>query len=88
MEVRTDSRFHRDLRRIRDNDLRDRIRDVIESIESASTIPEIPGIRKMTARGNFYRIRVRDYRLGLEIEGDVVTLVRFGHRREIYRRFP
>ncbi|NPA92437.1 MAG: type II toxin-antitoxin system RelE/ParE family toxin, partial [Chloroflexi bacterium] len=37
---------------------------------------------------SFYRIRLGDYRLGLEIEGDTVVFVRFLHRRDIYRYFP
>lgn len=36
----------------------------------------------------YYRIRVGDYRLGLALEGDTVILVRFLHRKEIYRYFP
>ena len=35
-----------------------------------------------------YRIRIGDYRLGLEMDGDVAVLVRFRHRREFYRYFP
>ena len=42
----------------------------------------------MSASGNFYRIRVGSYRIGVEVEDDVVILLRFGHRSEIYRRFP
>ena len=38
--------------------------------------------------GDFYRIRVGDYRLGLELEGEEVVFVRCLHRREIYRYFP
>jgi mRNA-degrading endonuclease RelE of RelBE toxin-antitoxin system len=29
-----------------------------------------------------------DYRLGLVIEDDIVTLVRILHRKDIYRYFP
>lgn len=39
-------------------------------------------------RGAYYRIRVGDYRLGLEVEGDVVVFVRCLHRRDMYRYFP
>lgn len=88
MEVRFDSSFDRDLKQIRDDDLRLRVERAIESAESASTVPEIPGIKRLRAKGSFYRIRVGDYRIGVEVEGAVVKLVRFGHRSEIYRGFP
>ena len=88
MEVRSDASFDRDLKQIRDDDLRLRVERAIESAESASTVPEIPGIRRLKATGSFYRIRIGDYRIGVEVEGEVVILVRFGHRREVYRSFP
>ncbi|MBP1468695.1 type II toxin-antitoxin system RelE/ParE family toxin [Candidatus Chloroploca sp. M-50] len=36
----------------------------------------------------YYRIRIGDYRLGLFVEDDTITVVRFLHRRDIYRYFP
>ena len=88
MEVRFDASFDRDLRRIRDADLRRRVGRLIEDVEAASALSEIPGMRRVRAGGRFYRIRVGNYRVGIEVEGGAVTMVRFGHRREIYRRFP
>ena len=88
MEVRFDANFDRDLKQIRDDDLRRRIERAIENAESASTVSEITGIRRLRARGSFYRIRIGDYRIGVEVEGDVVILVRFGHRSDVYESFP
>ena len=75
-------------RRVRDSALRRRVERAIERVEAASTLSEIPGIERMTARGRFYRIQVGKYRIGVEVEGDVAILVRFGHRSEIYSNFP
>ena len=88
MEVRFDTSFNRDLRRVRDSALRRRVERAIERVEAASTISEIPGIERMTARGRFYQIQVGKYRIGVEVEGDIVILVRFGHRSDVYRSFP
>lgn len=49
---------------------------------------EIPSLKRLRAKGPYYRIRVGDYRLGLSIENDRATFVRILHRREIYRYFP
>jgi mRNA interferase RelE/StbE len=35
-----------------------------------------------------YRIRVGDYRIGIYYDSDEVQLMRFLHRKEIYRKFP
>ena len=88
MELRYRPRFQRDLRQIADNDLNLRIERVIEALKAASTLSEVSNVRRVTGWERYYRIRVGSYRIGIELEGNVVVLHRFGHRREIYRIFP
>ena len=45
-------------------------------------------LKKLRGERNYFRIRIGDYRLGLKIEGQLVTLVRIINRKEIYRYFP
>lgn len=42
----------------------------------------------MQGGGSYYRIRVGDHRLGLSIMDNIVVLVRFLNRSEIYKNFP
>lgn len=88
MKVAYRASFARDLRAIQDRSLLNRIRTIIESVEKAENLAGVPRLRKLSARENFYRIRMGDYRIGLAIEKDTVTFVRVLHRREIYRYFP
>jgi mRNA interferase RelE/StbE len=46
-----------------------------------------PGIKKLQAQPDHYRLRVGDYRVVYRIDGRrvVVVIVRIGHRREVYR---
>ena len=60
----------------------------IEELEDASAITDVRGVIKMTGEGPYYRIRIGEYRLGLAVEGDEATLLRFLHRSEIYQSFP
>jgi mRNA interferase RelE/StbE len=53
-----------------------------------STTQELRDLKKMSGTGNFYRIRVGDYRLGAVVEGDQVEFVRCLPRRDLYRFFP
>jgi mRNA interferase RelE/StbE len=82
--------FEKDLGKIRDGELLDRIKDTIESIENAESILEVNNIKKLKADGDYYRIRVGDYRIGftLDEESESIVLVRILHRREMYRYFP
>jgi len=80
--------FLRDLKRLTQEDVKVRLRQVIESIEHATSLREIANLKKLKFGEEYYRIRLGDYRLGLIAEGESVVLVRFLHRRELYRYFP
>ena len=88
MEVRYHRRFDRDLGRIRDRALSRSVEQVIEELKAASNITDVRNVVKMVGWERHYRIRVGNYRLGLEMDGDVAILTRFRHRREFYRYFP
>ena len=88
MELEYRSSFTRDLKRVREADIRGRVHRIIAELEAASDIAEISGAARIRAEGRYYRIRIGDYRLGIALEGDVAILVRFLHRRDVYRSFP
>jgi mRNA interferase RelE/StbE len=80
--------FARDLKAVKQKRMLPRIREVIDAVRDAPDLQSIPNIRKLNDPGNYYRIRVGDYRLGIKVEKDEVTFVRCLHRRDIYRYFP
>lgn len=89
MELEYRASFVRDLRRVGNAEVRRRVERTLGDLEAAATIADISGaVRLRSATGRFYRIRIGHYRLGLALEGDTVILVRFLHRRDIYRMFP
>jgi len=46
-----------------------------------------PGVTKLQGEDKLYRLRVGDYRILFEVDDTtrVVTIVKIGHRREVYR---
>jgi mRNA interferase RelE/StbE len=88
LNVEFRSSFARDLKRIRDRDLRRRVGEIIELVERVQSLQEVENIKKLRGGDCCYRIRVGDYRIGLLVEGDIVTFVRFFHRKDVYRYFP
>jgi mRNA interferase RelE/StbE len=65
-----------------------RVQDVVEAVEQARRLDEIPGIGKMEGWKRYYRIEVGDYRVGVAVDSDVVTFIRCLNRKDIYRYFP
>ena len=80
--------FERDLKKVKDRDLLEKIRQSIESVESADSLSEVSSCRKMKGAAGCYRIRVGDYRIGLEADASTAEFVRVLHRRDVYRFFP
>jgi mRNA interferase RelE/StbE len=81
--------FDRDVDRIKDKKVLRKLRTFISMIENAKTIREIPHIKKIEGYESYYRMKLGDYRLGMEaVSIREVVLLRFLHRRDIYRYFP
>jgi mRNA interferase RelE/StbE len=58
-------------------------------MEDSESILDIPNTKKIQGYGSFYRIRIGDYRLGMEeVSSKEIVLIRFLHRKDIYRYFP
>jgi mRNA interferase RelE/StbE len=88
MKVEFRKSFQKDLSKIRDEDLLMRVKAVIEKFENTESLLEIGNIKKLKADGNYYRIRVGNYRVGFIENGDEIVFVRILHRKEMYRYFP
>ena len=88
MEIRYHSLFNRDLRRLRNPSLAAQMEKIIEELKAASTIRDVHGVGRITNAGEHYRIRIREYRLGITMDGETAVLRRFLPRGEIYRYFP
>ncbi len=72
---------------MRDASLRRRLAQIIERVEAAETIGELPDATKMSGYDFFYRIQLGGYRIGVYVEEDTVEFVRFLHRRDIVAAF-
>jgi mRNA interferase RelE/StbE len=67
---------------------RDALRRIQAATEALRDEPRPEGAAKLGGAHDLWRIRVGDYRVVYVIADDVlvVTVVRIGHRREVYRR--
>ncbi len=89
MHILFDKVFVQSLNKIKNKKVKIQLLAVIEKVEQAHKLKDIPNIKKLVGFKNFYRIRIGDYRLGFELEPlDVVRFIIFCHRKDIYRKFP
>jgi mRNA interferase RelE/StbE len=81
--------FWKDLEAVsRNPPLKRRLLELIDTLRTTESPEQLQGLRKIEGYESYYRLRVGDYRLGLKVSGSTLEVIRFLHRKEIYRRFP
>jgi len=89
MIVKTDKSFQKDVGKVNDAKLKQTLFEVIENIQKAENLSSISNLKKLTGFKDCYRIKVGNYRIGLQSTKDhEIILTRFLDRKEIYRRWP
>ena len=88
MNVEFRKSFEKDLRKIKDDVILQKIEAVIEEVENAESLSDVSNIKKLQTEGDYYRIRVGNYRIGITLSDEVIIFVRVLQRKDIYRYFP
>ena len=88
MKVEFRKSFTKDLKSIIDKSVLKRVKETIEKIEQSKTLNDLPDRKKLKSEGEYFRLKIGNYRLGFALENDTVIFVRFLHRKEIYKFFP
>ncbi len=88
MKLAYEACFEKDLKNISDKNLLKKIKSTIEEIGKTDKLSSISNLKKLRGYETFYRIRIGDYRIGIEIIEDCVIFTRVLHRKEVYRYFP
>ena len=88
MEVAFTKAFSKQIDTISNEALKMKLSQTVRNVMQANTLREIANLKKMKGYSIAYRIRIGDYRIGLFIEGQIVTFAYLAHRKDIYSRFP
>ncbi len=89
MKLVFERRFEKDLKKIKEKNILQSLKSIIDNISSVDSLLELDeNIRKMKSNPRYWRIRIGDYRIGLEKHRDKIIFVRILHRKDIYKYFP
>ena len=80
--------FYKDLDKLKNPSIAKRLLLTVENLKTATTIQEISHLRKLESYDDYYRIRIGEYRLGIKIVENIIFIMRFKHRKDIYKVFP
>jgi mRNA interferase RelE/StbE len=89
MIVEFDQSFAKSIERLKNRELKERIKKTILKFESSPNLTAIPSVKEMKGHPGFFRLRVGDYRVGFElISPNKILLILVAHRKDIYKKFP
>lgn len=88
MNVLFESSFEKDLRKISNKEVKISILQAIQNTKISNSLREIKNLKKLRSFGSYYRIKIGDYRIGLELLNNSLIFVRCLHRKDIYKYFP
>lgn len=81
--------FLRDLKKLKGQPIYQEVYTLaFTTLPAVASLREIANVKPLTNFHHRYRVRLGDYRVGLELNGETVKVVRALHRREFYRYFP
>jgi len=89
VEVQYRQSFLRDLKKLKRQPVYDQVLELVfTTLPEVDRLSAVAGVEAMKGHRNRYRIRIGDYRVGIEVHGNRVEVMRVLHRREFYRYFP
>ena len=80
--------FLKDLKKVKNKKLLQKVKAVLLELKSAKDLGSISNSKKLSGHPFAYRIRIGDYRLGLFYSEEKLTIARFVKRNDIYKLFP
>lgn len=89
MIVEFDKSFEKSLNKLQDKSIFPKIEKVISILEKTNSISELPNTKKLSGFKTYYRYRLGDYRIGIElITTTTIRIIVIAHRKDIYNIFP
>ena len=88
MELEFHDSFGKDIDKIKERNIKNVCLEVIEKMKLVNSLSDIPNVKKLKGFKNYYRIRIGDYRIGIEYVNSTVIFKRFLSRKDIYKFFP
>lgn len=88
MTINFEKGFFKDIQKLNNKNIAKKLKKQIIEFETSTSIQNISNIKKLKGYQIYYRLKIGDYRLGFTYENDQIDLVRFLHRKDIYKLFP
>ena len=89
MEIKLTDSFVKDLRRL-PKPMQKRVIEAVEQCQSVEDVTDIEHYKPLHTKKNrvFFRIRISNYRVGVQIIEDILIFQTIGSRGDFYKTYP
>jgi mRNA interferase RelE/StbE len=88
MKLRFEKSFLKDIEKLNDKNVAAKLKAKLIEFEEFDDLANIQNIKKLKGYKVYYRLKIGDYRLGFSYEEGELNVIRFLHRKDIYKMFP
>jgi mRNA interferase RelE/StbE len=89
LDVEYRQSFLKDLKNLRGTAVYAKVYELaFVTLPELETSQDIPNIKALKGYADRYRVRIGDYRVGVEMANHTIEVIRVLHRKEFYRYFP
>jgi len=89
IEVVYADEFLKDLKKLKGTPYYNAIKALcFDNIPALKSTSDIASFKKLKGYDDYYRIRKGDFRIGIKLNGTVITFLRCLSRKDIYKYFP
>ena len=88
MQIELGKSFVKDFDKLKNQVLKKDLLNAIQNVADAKKIQEIRGIKRLKGFDGAYRIKIKEYRIGVLYKKSTIHFITFDHRKDIYRNFP
>lgn len=89
IDISYSKQYLKDLKQLKGNKIFSKLKNIsFEKLPKYDSIKNIPNLKKIKGHNFYYRIKSGNYRIGVKIKNESVTLMRILHRKDIYKYFP
>ncbi|MCD4756981.1 MAG: type II toxin-antitoxin system mRNA interferase toxin, RelE/StbE family [Arcobacteraceae bacterium] len=88
MTINYEKSFLKDIQKLNDKKVATKLKSLIEEFEQVPNLQNITNIKKLKGFEIYYRLKIGNYRLGFSYQDNQIDLIRFLHRKDIYKLFP
>ncbi len=88
MIITYEKSFLKDIKKLDNQNIAKKLKDILINFENSDNFQGFQNIKKLKNFDIYYRIKIGDYRLGFKYENNQISIIRFLHRKNIYKLFP